>query len=239
MFLDRLRYEIRLLGKAVILTPVLVVVGFALLLAIVNRDVTAATATRSMAASLELLLPMAAGVVVATIATHDRGIEWQLTVPRRYHCTANLRFLLILCWNAVISLLTSFLLYLFNYWRLPSQIVDWNQPWQFLAWQLTWLSSMLWLVALALVLSLLIRSRSASGALIAVLSIGEVIFHQTLAQDPMYHPIFLFPLLFSPDATYWLSNRIELLGTAFVLLGLGWYLLRIPELLLFSASDGE
>lgn len=239
MFLDRLRYELRLLGKSFILTPMLVVIGFALLLAIVNRSVAVTTVARSMGASLELLLPMAAGVIVATIATHDRAIELQLALPRRYHYTANIRFLLIFLWNAIVSLLTSFLLYLFNYWRLPSQIAAWSQPWQFLGWQLTWLSSMLWLAALGLVLSLLTRSRSAGGALISVLSIMEVVFHDTLAKDPVYHPIFLFPLLFAPDASYWLANRLELLGTAAVLLLLAWYLLRIPELLLFHAPDGE
>src|SRR5690242_6719589 len=96
MTFDRLRYELRLLGKPVFLTPILVVIGFALLLAIVNRNAT--IVARSMSGSLEVLLPMAAGVVVATIATYDRAIELQLTMPRNYHRTANMRFLFILLW---------------------------------------------------------------------------------------------------------------------------------------------
>jgi hypothetical protein len=236
MTLDRIRYELRLLGKPVFLTPVLVVIGFVLLLAIANHNVT--TVARSMGASLEVLLPMAAGVVVATVATYDRAIELQLTMPRKYHHTANARFLFILLWSAVVSLLTSFLLYVTHYWRLPVLIAHWDQPWQFLTWQLTWLSSTLWLVALGLVLSLLIRSRSASGALISVLSVAELYFHDVFMNNSMLHPVYLFPLTFSPDASYWLVNRIELLGTAAVLFVLAWFLLRLPELLL-SHSPGE
>lgn len=237
MMLDRLRYEMRLLGKPVLLTPVLVVIGFALLLAIVNRDVT--IVARSMSGSLEVLLPVAAGVIVATIVTYDRAIEVQLTMPRRYHRTASLRFLLILLWSAIVSLLTSLLLYLFNYRRLPAQIVHWSQPWQFLAWQLTWLSSTLWLVAFGLVLSLLIRSRSASGALLCVFAVAELLFHSTMDREAVYHPIYLFPLTFSPDASYWLLNRFELLGTAAVLFVLAWGLLRLPERLLSHAPGEE
>ncbi len=239
MSVDRLRYELRLLGKPVFLTPLLVVAGFVLLLALVNRDVSLTTIARSMGASLEVLLPMAAGVIVATVATHDPALELQLTMPHKYHRTANARFLCILLWSAVIALLTSFFLAQFGYLRQIDQIAHWSQPWQFLVWQLTWLSSMLWLVALGLVLSLLVRSRSASGALICALSIGEIVFHSSMGQNPLLFLVYLFPLTFSPDTSYWLFNRIELLGTAMVLLMIAWFLLRLPELLLSRASGEE
>lgn len=239
MSLDRLRYEVRLLGKAALLTPLLVIIVFTLFLALANRGITAYTMARALGASLEVLLPMAAGIVVATIATHDQAIELQLTMPRRYHRTANARFLLILLWSAVIALLTSALLLATNHWRLPTQLAHWGQPWQFLTWQLTWLSSMFWLVALGLVLSLLIRSRSASGALLGVLALLQLIFHGGFDENALFHPIYLFPLTFTPDANYWLTNRFELLGTAIVLLVLAWFLLRRPELLLSHAPGEE
>ena len=235
--LDRVRYEVRLLGKPVLLTPLLVVIGFALLLVIVNRTVI--VVARSMSGSLEVLLPVAAGVIVATIATYDRAVELQLAMPRKYHRTAQMRFILILLWSAVISLLTSLLLYLLNYRRLPAQIVQWGQPWQFLTWQLTWLSSTLWLVAFGLVLSLLIRSRSASGALLCVFAVAELLFHATMDQEAVYHPIYLFPLTFSPDASYWLLNRFELLATAALFFVLARFLLRVPERLLSHAPGEE
>jgi hypothetical protein len=237
MTFDRLRYELRLLGKPVFLTPLLVVIGFALFLTLVNRNVD--KVAQSMGACLEVLLPMAAGMVVATIATYDRALELQLTMPRTYHRTATMRFLCIVLWSALVSLLTSYLLSVFNFWRLPAQIAHWSQPWQFLTWQLTWLSSTLWLVALGLVLSLLLRSRSASGALICVLSVAELLFHQAMDRDSLYHPVYLFPLTYSPDASCWLTNRIELLGTAAVLFMLAWFLLHLPERLLSHAPGEE
>ena len=239
MSLDRLRYELRLLGKPVFLTPLLVMGGFALFMALANRGITAYTMARALGASLEVLLPMAAGVVVATIATYDRAIELQLTMPRRYHRTANARFLFILLWSAIVALLSSALLLAFNHWRLPAQIANWSQPWQFLSWQLTWLSPMLWLVAFGLVLSLLIRSRSASGALIGVFSLAQLIFHGAFDENILLHPVYLFPLTFTPAADYWLTNRFELLGTAAVLLTLAWFLLCRPELLLSHAPGEE
>ncbi len=238
MSLDRLRYELRLLGKPVFLTPPLVVMGLTLLLTLANRNVTAVTMARAIGGSLEMLLPMAAGIVVATIATHDPAIELQLTMPHCYHRTANARFLFILLWSAVVSLLTSVLLLVLGHWRLPAQIAHWSQPWQFLAWQLTWLSSTLWLVALGLALSLLLRSRSVSGALIGVFSFAEIVFHSVFDSYNFLHPFNLFPLTFTPGVDYWLANRVELLGMAAVLLILAWFLLRRSELLL-SHTPGE
>jgi hypothetical protein len=239
MSLDRLRYELRLLGKPVFLTPLLVIAGLALLLALANRGITAYTLARAMSGSLEILLPMAAGIVVATVATHDRAIELQLTMPRKYHRTANARLLFILLWSALVSVLTSVLLLALNHWRLPAQIAGWQQPWQFLTWQLTWFSSTLWLVAFGLVLSLLLRSRSASGALIGVFAFAQVMFHAGFDENTFLHPVYLFPLTFTPGADYWLTNRVELLATAAVLLFLAWFLLRRPELLLSHAAGEE
>ncbi|HEY0756627.1 MAG TPA: hypothetical protein VGD98_21925 [Ktedonobacteraceae bacterium] len=239
MSLDRLRYELRLLGKPVFLTPPLVVIVLALLLTVVNHNVTAYTIARSMGGSLEILLPMAAGIVVATIATHDRAIELQLTMPRKYHRTANMRFLFILLWSSIVSLLTSALLLAFGHWNLPAQIVHWSQPWQFLAWQLTWFSSTFWLVAFGLLLSLLLRSRSASGALIGAFSFAQLVFHSAFDQYKFLHAVYLFPLTFTPGASYWLINRLELFATAAVLLVLAWFLLRRPELLLSHAPGEE
>lgn len=238
MSIDRLRYELRLLGKVVFLTPLLVVIGMGLLIALINRDISVENIARSLGASLEVLLPMAAGVIVATVATHDPAIELQLTMPRKYHRTANARFLFILFWSAVVAFLTGAVLARLGVLRQVNQIAHWDQPWQFLTWQLNWLSSMLWLVALGLVLSLLVRSRTASGALICAISIAEIMFHGAMETNVFLFLVYLFPLTFSPDTPYWLFNRVELLGTAAVLLIAGWFLLRRPELLL-SHTPGE
>jgi hypothetical protein len=239
MSLDRLRYEMRLLGRPVVLTPILIVLGFTLLLILVQHNMSASNIRRAIAGSLEVLLPMAAGVIVATVATHDPAIELQLTMPRKYDRTAFGRFLLIFFWMALVSFLTALLLYLLGDQRVPLQIATWNEPWQFLTWQLNWLASNVWLMAVALVLSLLVRSRSASGALVGAFAVIELFAHDDFNHTLWLRPVYLFPLTFSPDADYWLVNRFELIGTALVLFLCGWFLLRLPELLLSHAPGEE
>ena len=89
MSLDRLRYEVQLMGRRVILTPVLVMADFALLAGLLHYLHT--NPARTLSASLELILPIAAGVVVATVISQDQVIELQLTLPRQYHLTSRRR----------------------------------------------------------------------------------------------------------------------------------------------------
>src|SRR2546428_411002 len=126
MLLDRFRYEIHLLGKRVILTPILIMVGFACLAVLLHYLHT--DPARTLSSRLVIILPLAAGLFAAT----------------------------------------------------------------------TWL-----------------------------------------------HPVFLFPTTLLPLVgplpqailNSWLTNRFELIGTALVLLLLGWLLLRNPEGLLKTSSE--
>src|SRR5260370_26522766 len=86
MFLDRFRYEIQLLGKRVILTPMLIMVGFAFLAFLLHNLHT--NPARTLSASLEIILPLAAGLAVATITSQDPAIELQLSMPWSYDPTA-------------------------------------------------------------------------------------------------------------------------------------------------------
>jgi len=96
---------------------------------------------------------------------------------------------------------------------------------------------MLWYVAVGLCLALLIRSRSASGALLGGIWIAEVLFKDFFAATDWLHPLFLFPTTLKPEINFWLTNRFELIITALVLLPLGWLLLHNTEGLLKRASE--
>src|SRR5579859_621909 len=104
MNLDRLRYEIRLMGRRVILTPILVMVGFGVFAVLLTY--LHVIPARFLAAGLEMILPLMAGVVVATITSQDPAIELQLTVPKKYSVTAMGRLILITAWAAFIALLS-------------------------------------------------------------------------------------------------------------------------------------
>lgn len=240
MSFDRLRYELRIMGKRVILTPILIMAGFALLaglLMIIHADKL--RISQVLTASLEMLLPLAAGVIVATITTHDTAIELQLTMPRRYPITVFWRLSLIVGWIGCIALLSSVFIFHLKFWRVPSLGRSWGVLPQFLVGQLTWLAPLFWFVAVGLCLALLIRSRSASGALVGGIWIVETIFYGFFAYTDWLRPVFLFSTTLAPSINFWLTNRIELLSTALMLLPLGWLLLHNSEALIQGAAGEE
>ncbi len=235
MFFDRFRYELQLMGKRVILTPILVMVGFGLFAGLLHY--LKVDPARTLSASLEMILPLAAGVIVATIVSHDPAIELQLTLPKKYHRTAMGRLLLIVGWTACIALLSSVVLVAFNLSYVPLQLQSWSALLSLLTNQLTWLAPLFWFVALGLCLALLFRSRSASSAVLSGIWIGEILFKDFFINTDWLRPVFLFPTTLKPGIDFWLTNRFEVLGTALVLLLLGWLLLRNLEGLLKGSSE--
>jgi hypothetical protein len=244
LIFDRLRYELQLMGKRVIMTPILLMIGFALFAVFLQaRNVNPA---RFLSGGLEIILPIATAVVVATIASHDPAIELQLTTPRKYARTAMGRMALIVTWAIGIALLSSVILYSLRMAYVPQQLTSWATPLQFLTDQLTWLAPLLWMVAVGLCLALLLRSRAASAAILGSVWILEIIFKDYLAATTWLHPVLLFPttlILFPttliPNSIFWtwLFTRLEIVVTGVVLLLLGWLLLQYPEGLLKGASE--
>ena len=54
--------------------------------------------------SMELLFPLATGMVAATVVAADPGIEWQLTMPTPYRVTVFRRLGDLLLWSALVAL---------------------------------------------------------------------------------------------------------------------------------------
>ncbi len=243
MSLDRLRYEVQLMGKRVILTPVLVMAGFALLAGLLHYLHT--NPARTLSGGLELILPIAAGVVVATVISQDPVIELQLTLPRQYHLTGMLRVLLIAAWTICIALLSSGIIVALNLGFMPQPPHTLPAALEFLMGQLVWLAPLLWLAGCGFCLALLLRSRSASAALLGGIWVLEIIFKDVLAATDWLRPVLLFPTTLLPlvgrlPQVYfdiWLDTRLEVLGTGLALCLIGWLLLRNPEGLLKGASE--
>src|SRR5579872_4899303 len=105
MNLDRLHYEIKLMGKRILLTPIIVMLSFTLFTLLLHY--LKVIPARFLSAGLEMILPLSAGVIVATITSQDPAIELQLTVPKKYHWTAMGRLVLIALWSAIVTLLAS------------------------------------------------------------------------------------------------------------------------------------
>src|SRR5215467_2647851 len=108
MLLDRLRYEIRLLGRPVLLTPCLIMLVGGLLAVVLHLSHTKMIGL--FTACLEMFLPLAAGIFVTTLCGYDPAIELQLTLTARYRRTVTYRLAIIAIWTAGIAIIASLIL---------------------------------------------------------------------------------------------------------------------------------
>lgn len=243
--LTRLRYELLLMGRRVILTPPLAVLGFALFAVLLHY--LQSNPALFLTGCLEMILPLAAGIMVGMVATTDSAIEVQLALPRAYHLTALSRVILILLWTACIALIASAILSLLNLQHQLDFMLSWSLISRFSLLQLTWLAPLLWCVGFGLTFALLFQSRTAGPAVLSSIWLFEIFFRGYIVVTPWLLPIFLYPttlLLFSRPTmpyvdfvTYWLNTRLEVLGGGLLLLFVGWLLLRNTERVLKGAGE--
>ncbi|GCE11805.1 hypothetical protein [Tengunoibacter tsumagoiensis] len=238
---DRLRYELQLMGKWVIVTPIVLVI-FMSMSPFVLRMTNVKTMTL-LIASLEMFLPLLAGIIVATICMHDSAIELQLTLPTLYRRTIWRRIGLVTFWTAIISCLLSIVVYSLNPLRQPQEVQSWSVGARIILGQLTWLAPLVWMIALSLVLSLVFRSRVASVSVLGALWVGENIVYGLFLSTNWLRPIFIFATTLTPltllTLNFWLSNRLWLLGIALLLLIIAWWRLYSVERLLPASGSGE
>jgi hypothetical protein len=240
MFQERMWYELRIMGGQVILIPPLIILTSVLLGGLLTiMHVDHLRISQVLTASLEMVLPLVAGLLATTIVSYDTAIELQLTMPITYRITAFIRLSVTIAWISCIALFSSVFTYHLKFWRVPSQVQTWNVLPQFLIGQLTWISPLIWFVGIGFSLALLIRSRSASSALLGGIWMIEAIFYGYFALIESLHPLFLFPTTLAPGISFWLSNRIELLITGLILLLLDWLLLGNMEILLLGNASED
>jgi|SRR5215469_9872069 len=240
MLLDRLSYEIRLLGRPVLLTPCLIMLVGGLLAIVLHLGHTKMIGL--FTACLEMFLPLAAGIFVATLCGYDPAIELQLTLPARYRRTILYRLAIIGIWTACVAIIASLIL---EWARLEKALPLTSTSPMVLQWgtaQLTWLAPLLWFVAIGLFLALLLRSRAASSALLGGIWVAENLMYGLLIGTPWLHPVFLFATTLTPPSalsTFWFANRIELLATALLFLLISWFQLHQTETFLQKTQGDE
>jgi hypothetical protein len=243
MSIDRLRYELQLLGKKVILPPILVVIGYILMAILLHYLKT--NPSRFLESGPEMIMPMIVGMFAGNVTSYDPALELQLTMPRKYQWTGLLRLILIILWTGCIACLFLNISAALNLeFMFRPQHPDGALP-PMLMRQLVWLAPLLWCVGLAFCFSLLMKSRAAGAALLGGVWITEIIFKDFIAVTPWLRPVLLFPttLVFPPAVVpqnwydIWLNSRLEVIGLAVVLIFIGWLFLCRPEGLLKGASE--
>lgn len=240
MFFDRVYYEIKLLGKRALLTPIILLLAFVVLSFILqNRQVDPA---RTLLGGIEMMLPIAVGAIIGTVIAQDPALELQLTLARKYPQTAMLRLLCILSLSIMLALIYINSLAALHMLYMPLFMQQWSSLAVFVQIQLLWLAPLLWCLAVGFCSSLLLQSRTAGVALLGSIWIVEIIYKDFIASSVWMRPFLLFPatLLAYPAthvsqtdyATYIFNTRIDLLGMAVVIFVLGWLLLHNTEHLL-------
>lgn len=240
--IDRVRYEIRLLGLGALGLPVLVALVFTGLSALVAYDVrnTGGTqvqahgdAAQGLLLLLEFGIPPVAGLMAAHLVGDNPAIELHLSLPRSYAAVSWLRLALLTLWCAGFAALTSASIAAAGYWIAPQA-----GPRR----ALIWAAPMLWLIAVGAMLSLLLRSRVASGAVVGMIWLGEFFLRAYLLPNAALQKVYLFLTLETlpgdraPASAYWLANRVILLALAALFLIAFTLLLRRNEALLGHES---
>ena len=194
MLLDRLRYELRITGWWAFLTPAVIMLCLLpLTFVFIHMHAENLRISQVLTSSLEMLLPVATGLLVANLIGHDAALELHLTFPAKYRLTATLRVALVSVWTAAVAVFSSSFLYHLKYLRLPAQLMGMQVLPQFLSWQLAWLAPLCFFVALGGCFALLMHSRAASSALLGGIWMLEAVFYGYFALLNGLKPLFLFP----------------------------------------------
>lgn len=211
-------YELRRLGAAGLATPPLVLALFGGMAGLSGfLGAGDAQVARMLVAAIELGLPLAAGVVAASLAADDPARDLQLTLVTSYRTTLARRIGALLAWTSSWALAWSFGLQISGYWEL------WV-PEPLLLGVLVWAAPLLWSVAAGAALALLLDGRNTSGALLGGLWALENLYRGAFLAKEWLRPEFLFITIYAPGADFWFTNRLALAGTA-LLLGFGAWLL--------------
>jgi glucose uptake protein GlcU len=75
---------------------------------------------------IEMILPIAVGIIVGNVALQDPALELQLTMPRHYDRTAIQRLFLIIGWTGCIALCANLCLSLLGLAYMPDILISWS-----------------------------------------------------------------------------------------------------------------
>ncbi len=246
MSLSRMRYELRLLGIGAVLLPlgiVAIYLGFSLMVRVGtlrqggSPDWADYQMARGLLALLENGCSLAAGLLAAAVVHPDPMLETHLSLPTSYRATMCWRLGAMSVWALAVAAATAWIVVGTDHWIVP---VD--QP---LA-QLTWLTPILWYIGLGALLTLLLRSRVASSAILGMAWIAQFLFKNTFLHSQTLVRVYpflteeLIPGITRANAPLWyaawVQNRFILLAMAMAMLTVASVLLGRNEALLSAES---
>src|SRR5579862_3344665 len=122
--MERIWYEVRVMRLWSLAVPLLIVAGMTLIamgILFFTTHGNHATLAQLMTATLEMLLPFGAALMVASLTTSDQAMELRLSLPQPYALTALFRAGLVIVWSGTVALLAGVFIYHGRFWRIPAQ----------------------------------------------------------------------------------------------------------------------
>jgi len=226
------RHEARRAGWTALLTPPAVLLLGLLAAAVqLGAGEDDPNVARTLLGTLEMLLPLAAGVGAASLVGHDPVAELAASCPTRYPVTLLRRLAVGLAWVTVLAVLASAVLVATGWWeRWPTA----HPP---LPGQLTWLSPVLFLTALGFLAGALLRNPGGAAGVVAVVWLTQQVLNDLMQASPVTRMLNLFATTRGGVPGDWTANRLVLLGAAVVLLLFAWLVLTTSELVI--AGEGS
>jgi hypothetical protein len=181
--------------------------------------------------SLELALPLAAGIAAGSLVGRDSAIELQLTMPTPYRGTILRRLIVSAGWVALIALAAAAIMVASGWWdRWPGA----HEP---LAGQLTWLAPTLCLSGLGLLIGALSGSPATATSAVTALWFFHLAAGSLLGQHRWSRLLYLFATTRATTDDDWLANRLTLVAAGVAMISLGWLRLRRPGRLLTKEAE--
>lgn len=219
------RYEVRRAGWVAALgPPAAVLLGAGVALIAPSQDETATA--RVLLGTLEMAVPLAAGVACASLVGRDPASEVQLAVPTPYRVTLLRRAVVTLGWTAVVATLTALVLIATGWWA------TWPENHGPIAGQLTWIAPTLGLGAVGFAAGAVSRSPAAAGAVVTTLWTFQQAFAGAFQQDYPGRLLYLFATTRGAVPGDWTPNRLTLIGLAAALIALALAVLDRAERLI-------
>jgi hypothetical protein len=227
------RHEVRRVGWAAPLAPLLAAVGLAAVAvdSAIRLDQPDSSTALVLHSLLEVALPLAAGMVAANLVGRDPAIELQLTLPTPYRSTILRRLVVTVGWVAAVALTTAAFMVASGWWH------RWPETHPALAGQLAWLAPTLCLCGLGLLAGALSGSPAVASIVVATLWVFEYAAAGPLQEQRWSRLLYLFATTRSTVDRDWTANRLTLVAAGVAMTAAGWLLLRRPSRLLTKEAE--
>ncbi|HEY2670635.1 MAG TPA: hypothetical protein VGJ07_09700 [Rugosimonospora sp.] len=225
-----LRYDARRVGRWLLLAPVLLTAAVAAGGALVARSPHDGTVPHALLFAVEMAIPLAAGVGVASAVGRDPAVELQLTMPVAYRITVFRRCALTAAASCLVAIAVCGALVVTGWWA------RWPRTHGVLLGQLTWVAPVCWLAGLGLAAGAALRSPAAAAAVAAAPWLADQVLPDQVQAHHWSRLLYLFATTEGRDAD-WEPNRLVLLGSSVALVTVAWILLGRPERLLGGEAE--